>query len=176
MRDLWSVNVAQTIVLVGATILAFLTYRANRRDRRNQVEERHLLQVADRVAEMSAAAEELKWGDRSGERTRMLQAQKRLLVALQFVGPHLADLETCEKLVSGELLQEPSYITDTLGPVAASEVADALGKLPEGPWVTPRWLQRLLHAEWRRTYSVRVEQPLRRRFRRRKDDDDHIHA
>lgn len=178
MPDWLDVDAAQTAVLIFATALAYLTYRTNRRDRWNQNDERHLLRVADSIAELAAAAEELKWGDRSGERKRFFQAQKRLVVAVQFVEAYNPQLETCSRLIEAAP-DHASEITDVLAPIAAGEVADVLHGLPQGPWYLPRWIRRLLSIEWRRSYSIRVEQPLRRFGRwisRRKDDDDVIRA
>jgi hypothetical protein len=179
MPDWLDVDAAQTFLLALGALLALFTYRASRRDRWNQFEERHLLNVADRIAEVGAAAEELKHGDRSGQRTRLLQAQKRLFVALQLVGPYLEQLPACEQLLEADP-NDPARISDVLAPIAAGDVADVMRGLPEGPWLLPFWMQRLRYVEWRRTYWFWVREPLRRlrrRLRRRGkdgDDDDDI--
>jgi hypothetical protein len=170
MPDWLTINLAQTIVLMIAAWLAFVTYRANRRDRLNQIDERHLLNVADWISEVSASAEEAKWGGQSGERMRLQKAQKRLSLALQFVEPYFEELRTCQKLVEADPNLH-SEITDILAPISAGEVADVIRGLPQGAWFIPRWLRRLNYGDVRRWVLIRAHEPGRKRRQKRHDDE-----
>ena len=109
---------AQTAAIVVATLLAFATYRANRRDRQNQVDERHLEEIAVRAAEVGATADEFAHGSDTGERERQFrQAQQRLHAAYMFV-PH--EIPTVDELIGGA----PDEICRRgLAVIAAAEIA-----------------------------------------------------
>jgi hypothetical protein len=58
LPDWIDVNLLQTVLLFGATLLAFLAYRAEREARKDAAIERRLELVASRISELAAAGAE----------------------------------------------------------------------------------------------------------------------
>jgi hypothetical protein len=78
--DWLTVDVLQTVVLVAATVLAYLTYRGEKDARADAAFERRLNHIADRVAELAGAMTHS--AEVQGQGWRVLVAKRNLQSAL----------------------------------------------------------------------------------------------
>lgn len=126
MPDWLTVDLFQTLLLVGGTLLAFFAYRAERDARKDAATERKLDLIATRVAELAAAA--ARSAEQTGMGWRFNVARRNLRSALA-ASP--ADLPIAERLAdeSTPVQDIRANVGDVSVDGALVEIAQTLDRL-----------------------------------------------
>lgn len=148
-------DIAQTVAIAVATLLAFLSYQSNRRDRLNAVDERHLESLAARLAALLAVVNRRDNG--AAGVWDVTSAQRDVEMALMYVWQ---DMPLVEQVTA----KPPDQLNATDLQAAAAQLAEAIAALPRRPSYVPLWLDPR-RVYWKRLFSLtwhRVGWPYRR--------------